>query len=58
MSKFFIEVVVSHERALAAKLTDEYLNEMWHPAALWHLRMDRVEHLSWSVTTRCGRGTT
>jgi hypothetical protein len=58
VSEFFIQVVVSHERALAAELTDEYLDEMWHPAALRHLRMHRVEDLSWSVAARCGMGTT
>jgi len=53
MSEFFIEVVVSHECALAAKLTDEYLDEVWHPAALRHLRVHRVKDLTWPVTARC-----
>jgi hypothetical protein len=50
MTEFFIELVVGQERALAAKLTDEDLDEMWHPTAMWHFRVHRVEDLTWPVT--------
>jgi hypothetical protein len=50
VTEFFIKLVVRQERALAAKLANEYLDEVWHPAALWHLRMHRVEDVTGPVT--------